>query len=268
MKLKPKKKVLDSGALGAYGAPPVDKQPPGKDIKNDKAVLQRVQETGYKSPSYWWRGWAVCKQITLGTYDAKNDEYGIRFSAYTLDVVRSCLPAIDAEAKLGTLPDRCRYTAERQRKEYKKAREELWALPLEERRAKANTRVVECLNKYVAAGEKAKQSFLKSVEDGLLFALEWAAGTAEACAIGDACAALLGHSEEPERFPFMVQHVYNEHCKQLVQDRYSGGSTSFSNAVDRAKRTAYSQLVAALQMYCLHVYKDHNVPTVQEKEIA
>jgi len=182
--------------------------------------------------------------------------------------VRSCLPAIDAEAKLGTLPDRCRYTAERQRKEYKKAREELWALPLEERRAKANTRVVECLNKYVAAGEKAKQSFLKSVEDGLLFALEWAAGTAEACAIGDACAALLGHSEEPERFPFMVQHVYNEHCKQLVQDRYSGGSTSFSNAVDRAKRTAYSQLVAALQMYCLHVYKDHNVPTVQEKEIA
>jgi len=248
----------------------VDKQPPGKDTKNDKAVLKRDQDTGYAAfPGYRWRGWAIYKQISFGTYDVKSDEHGIRFSADTLDVVRSCLPAIDAEAKTGAVPANCRYTVERQHKEYKKAQEELWALPLEERRAKANAQVVEYLNKYVVAGEEAKQSFLKSVEEGLLSALRWAAGTAEACAIGDACAALLGHSEEPERFPFMVQHVYNEHCKQLVQDRYSGGSSnSFSNAVDRAKRAAYSQLVDALQTRCLAVYREHNVPTVQEEEIA
>ena len=239
------------------------------DIKNDRAVLKRVQLEGRKHHGYRWRGWVVHRASTYTDerYAVTNEEHGMRFRADALNDVRAVLPQTDQVAKTGTMPDNCRSTAKRDRRKARDQKAALLQLPLEERRTLADAQVVAYLQELVDEGEQMKQKFVDKVANDPIRALEQGVAITIPYLIGCRCAEILEYEKEhPEELPMVVQRYHDAYAKQLVENRYAGGGGPFRCAVDHAKRAAYSSLVHDLEWRCLSYYREYNVPTTQGEE--
>lgn len=112
--------------------------------------------------------------------------------------------------------------------------------------AEANAKVTARLNALIARVAEARDEMVTALTNNPEYAIKWNAGTLVAAEFkADAAREVLSRAKDDDTtLQDAMKAVIDRVKDELLQDRFSGGSTSaFSNAIDDAKRSAASELV-------------------------